>query len=72
MDVIQIYAFKDAQTFNVFMQQNRTEFVVREIRIVPIVTGDAVLVMHYIIAEVKWMMCEELWERYTQLVGKLE
>lgn len=70
MDVPQIYVFKDVQSFNVFMQENFREIVSHEIRIVPIVSGDVVLLMHYLIAEVKWMMCQELWERYMKIAGK--
>jgi hypothetical protein len=70
MEITQIYAFRDVQSFNVFMQENYREFVSHEIRIVPVVSGDVALLMHYLIAEVKWMMCKEIWERYEKIVGE--
>lgn len=72
MEVTQIYGFKDVQLFNVFMQKNHREFAVREIRIVPVVVNDTVLIIHYLVAEVKWMMCDEIWQRYTQVIGSPE
>lgn len=70
MEITQMYVFRDVQSFNVFMQENYREFVSHKIRIVPVVAGDVVLLMHYLIAEVKWMMCKEIWERYEKVVGK--
>ena len=70
MEITQIYAFRDVQSFNVFMQENYREFVSHEIRIVPVVSGDVALLMHYLIAEVKWMMCKEIWQRYEKIVGE--